>query len=119
MAIANPDIAPYGKAAKEALSHMGLWPAYQSRLITGINIGQTFAQVRSKAVSHGIVANSQLVLNNLSGVLIPSSYHQAIEQQLVIIRASKNQAAAKKLSDFLLSAKRQVTIVNYGYAQTK
>ncbi|WP_019027362.1 molybdate ABC transporter substrate-binding protein [Colwellia piezophila] len=115
-AIANPDIAPYGKAAKEALSHMGLWQAYQPRLITGINIGQTFAQIRSKAVSMGIVANSQLVLNNLSGVIIPTSYHQAIEQQFIIVSASKKQIAAKKLSEFLLSPKSQKTIVSYGYA---
>lgn len=119
LAIANPNIAPYGKAAKEALNYMGLWQAYQNRLIKGINIGQTFAQVRSKAVSSGIVANSQLVLNNLSGVLIPTSYHQAIEQQLIIIRASKQQVAAKKLSDYLLSAKNQATIVSYGYAPTQ
>jgi len=118
-AIANPDIAPYGKAAKEALSHLGLWETYQSRLIKGINIGQTFAQIRSKAVTHGIVANSQLLLNNLSGVMIPASYHQPIKQQLIIIRASKQQAAAKKLSDFLLSAKSQATIVSYGYAPKK
>lgn len=118
-AIANPDIAPYGKAAKETLEHLGLWQAYEYRLIKGINIGQTFAQVRSKAVTSGIVANSQLVLNNLSGVLIPSNYHQAIEQQLIIVSASKQHAAAKKFSDFLLSAKSQATIVSYGYAQIK
>ena len=118
-AIANPDIAPYGKAAKEVLTHLGLWKTYQSRLIKGINIGQTFAQIRSKGVTLGIVSNSQLMLNNLPGVIIPNSYHQPIKQQLVIISASKNKAAAKKLSEFLLSAKSQATIVSYGYAQTK
>jgi molybdate transport system substrate-binding protein len=116
-AIANPDIAPYGKAAKEVLTHLGLWQRYQSRLITGINIGQTFTQLRSKAVTRGIVANSQLVLNNLAGLVIPSSYHQPIEQQLMIIRTSKQQTNAKKLSDFLLSAQSQKVIVSYGYAQ--
>ena len=118
-AIANPDTAPYGKAAKEALTHLGLWQLYESRLIKGINIGQTFAQLRSKAVTRGIVANSQLVLNNLSGVIIPSNYHQAIEQQLIIIRSSKQQTAAEKLSHFLLSAQSQNRIVSYGYAQTQ
>ena len=118
-AIANPDIAPYGKAAKEALTHMGLWQVYQSRLITGINIGQTFAQLRSKAVTTGIVANSQLVLNNLPGVIIPNSYHQPIDQQLIIIQTSKQQANANKLSQFLLSPLSQKTIISYGYAQTK
>ena len=118
-AIANPDIAPYGKAAKEVLTHLGLWQRYQSRLITGLNIGQTFAQLRSKAVTRGIVANSQLVLNNLPGLVIPSSYHQPIEQQLIIIRASKQQVNARKLSEFLLSAQSQKTIVSYGYAKNK
>jgi len=117
-AIANPDIAPYGKAAKEVLTHLALWRTYQDRLIKGINIGQTFAQIRSKSVTLGIVSNSQLILNNLPGLIIPNNYHQPIEQQLVIIGASKNKAAAKKLSQFLLSTKSQATIVSYGYAQT-
>lgn len=116
-AIANPEIAPYGKAAKEALIHLGLWHVYEPRLIKGINISQTFAQLRSKAVALGIVANSQLVLNNLSGVVIPSGYHQPIEQQLIIVGASKRHMAAEKLSDFLLSVQSQQTIVSYGYAQ--
>jgi molybdate transport system substrate-binding protein len=95
-----------------------LWNAYQSKLIKGINIGQTFAQIRNKGVTLGIVSNSQLVLNSLPGIIIPNSYHQPIEQQLAIISASKRKGAAKKLSQFLLSAKSQATIVSYGYAQT-
>ena len=116
-AIANPDIAPYGKAAKEVLIHLNLWQNYQNKLIKGINIGQTFMQVRSKAVSSGIVANSQLVLNGLTGVPIPTSYHQPIEQQLVIIKTSKNQTQAEKLIQYLLSEASQKLIVSYGYAQ--
>lgn len=115
-AIANPDIAPYGKAAKEVLEHLGLWKRYQNRLIQGINIGQTFTQVRSKAVSDGLISFSQLILNNLSGTLIPITFHQPIEQQLVILRASKRQQQAKQLSDFLLSEHSQNQIVRYGYA---
>ncbi len=115
-AIANPKLAPYGKAAKQTLEYLGLWQQYQARLITGININQTFAQVRSQAVKSGLVANSQLVINELSGVVIPSSYHQPILQQLVIIKSSKNIAQAKKLSQFLLSAQTQQKIVNFGYA---
>jgi len=115
-AIANPDIAPYGKAAKQALEHLDLWKVYKDHLIKGINVGQTFMQLRSKSVADGIVAQSQLVLNGLSGVLIPTNYHQAIEQQLVIIKASKNQRQAQKLTKFLLSPDSQKLIVNYGYA---
>jgi len=114
-AIANPDIAPYGKAAKETLTDLGLWQRYQPHLITGLNINQTFTQLRSKAVTSGLVANSQLVLNNLSGVIIPSNYHQPINQQLVIIRASKKQDEAKRLSQFLRSIDSQKIITSYGY----
>ncbi len=115
-AIANPAIAPYGKAAKETLEHLGLWQTYKDRLIKGINIGQTFMQLRSKSVTHGIVAQSQLVLNDLSGVAIPTNYHQPIEQQLVIIKSSKNKQHAQKLKEFLLSPASQKLIVSYGYA---
>lgn len=116
-AIANPNIAPYGKAAKETLQHLGLWQTFQPNLIKGINIGQTFTQIHSKAVNSGFVANSQLVLNSLSGIIIPDNYHQPIEQQLIIIKASKQQANAKIFSDFILSADIQNKIISYGYAK--
>ena len=47
-AIANPKLAPYGKAAKQTLQHLGIWQQYQGKLITGININQTFAQYSSQ-----------------------------------------------------------------------
>lgn len=115
-AIANPDTAPYGKAAKQTLEHLGLWSQYQHKLIQGININQTFAQIRSQGVNSGLVANSQLVLNNLTGAIIPSAYHQPIAQQLVIIKNSVNISKAQQLSDYLLSLKIQQKIISFGYA---
>ena len=117
-AIANPRIAPYGKAAKETLQYLNLWKSYQKRLITGINISQTFNQIRSKSVNAGIVANSQLVLNNLTGVIIPSDHHQAIKQQLVILKRSINHQQAQQLSRFLLLPETQKVIASYGYIDT-
>jgi len=117
LAIANPKIAPYGKAAKEALTSLQLWPKYQQHLIQGINIGQTFQQVRSQAVKLGVVSNSQLVLNNFKGVLIPQRLHRPIEQQLVILKSSKKMAQAKRFVKYLLSAKSQQFFVESGYAQ--
>ena len=116
-AIANPDTAPYGKAAKETLEHLGLWQQYKSKLIMGININQTFAQVRSQAVNSGLVANSQLVLNNLTGVIIPSNYHQPIAQQLVILKNSNNINKAQRLSEYLLSPLVQQKIIDFGYTR--
>ena len=116
LAISNPNITPYGKAAKETLETLKLWKGVQKKLITGININQTFQQVRSQAVVFGIVANSQLVLNQLTGTLIPNHYHQPIKQQLVILKSSKQQQNAIKFSQFLLSDKVQQQIQQLGYA---
>tara|TARA_B110000090_G_scaffold43219_1_gene48345 strand:+ start:1763 stop:2542 length:780 start_codon:yes stop_codon:yes gene_type:complete len=116
LAISNPNTAPYGKAAKETLEALKLWQHVQNKLITGININQTFQQVRSQAVNFGLVANSQLVLNQLTGTVIPSEYHQPIRQQLVILKSSKQQTNAIKFSQFLLSDKIQQQIQQLGYA---
>jgi len=118
-AIANPETAPYGKAAKETLEHIGVWQQLKHNLVMGININQTFSQVRSQAVINGLVANSQLVLNNLTGVIIPSHYHQPIAQQLVILKNSNNIIKAKRLSEYLLSPDIQQKIISYGYAELR
>jgi molybdate transport system substrate-binding protein len=118
-AIANPDTAPYGKAARETLEYLGLWQQYKPKLIIGMNINQTFAQIRTQAVSRGLVANSQLVLNDLPGIIIPSNYHQPIEQQLVILKNSTNIDKAQHLIDYLLSPAIQQKIVSFGYAEVE
>jgi len=118
-AIANPNTAPYGLAAKQSLLALGLWTQLQNKLVTGININQTFQQIRSKAVSAGIVAYSQLILNNLAGQLLPSESYQAIEQQVVILKNSQQIERAKKFTLFLLSKSIQRKIKSFGYGISK
>jgi molybdate transport system substrate-binding protein len=116
LAIANPKTAPYGKAAQQCLQKQELWQAINRKLVIGNNIGQTFQQVRSQAVFIGIVAFSQLKLNKLSGELLPQSCYSPIKQQLVILKNSAQIKAAQQLSDFLLSAKSQQKIAQWGYS---
>ncbi|NQZ22122.1 MAG: molybdate ABC transporter substrate-binding protein [Colwellia sp.] len=115
LAIANPKIAPYGKAAKQVLENLQLWHDYKTRLIQGINISQTFQQTRSQSVNLGMVSNSQLVLNNLKGVLIPARLHQPIKQQLVILKRSQNSEQAKRFVKFLMNEQSQQFIAQSGY----
>jgi molybdate transport system substrate-binding protein len=115
IAMANPQLAPYGKAAKQALIYNKAWQSVKDKLITGINIGQTFQQVRSQAVNIGIVAHSQLVQHNYRGIVIPQHHYQTIKQQLVIIKASKNMNKAQQLSDYLLSETVQNILTKQGY----
>ena len=117
LAIANPRIAPYGKAAKQVLENLQVWDSYKTGLIQGINIGQTFQQTRSQAVSLGLVSNSQLVLNNLQGVTIPAYLHQPIEQQLVILKRSQHIPQAQRFVKFLMSEQSQQFIADSGYVK--
>lgn len=119
LAIANPDTAPYGKAAQQALQHLSLWPKLKNQLITGINISQTFQQVRSQAVPLGIVAYSQLVINNYQGIIMPTAYYQPIAQQLVIVKSSQQVEIAQQVSDFILQVSSQKTLQALGYLPVK
>ena len=119
LAIANPDTAPYGKAAQQALKNLSLWPQLKNNLITGININQTFQQVRSQAVPFGIVAHSQLAMNKYQGIIIPPEYYQPIAQQLVIIKSSQQVKLAQQISDFILQVNNQEKLVQLGYLPIK
>jgi len=117
LAIANPKIAPYGKAAKQYLEKINLWNQLTPYLITGININQTFQQVYSQAIPLGIIATSQLKTNNLHGVIIPSTDYQAIEQQMTILNSSQQLPYAKAFFDFILSTESQRLISQNGYTR--
>jgi molybdate transport system substrate-binding protein len=116
IAISNPTTAPYGKSAMEVLIHLGLENTFtKSNLITGMNVNQTFQQVRSKSVEGGFVALSQLTLNQLIGLEIPEQYYTPIKQQLVILKRSNFKEEAKLFTQFILNPKVQQKIASFGY----
>ncbi|MGJ8690971.1 MAG: molybdate ABC transporter substrate-binding protein [Thalassotalea sp.] len=115
LAIANPKIAPYGEAAQQVLTQLNLWQALQKRLILGVNINQTFLQVRSGAAPLGIVAKSQLALNNLDGFTMPQEFYTPIKQQLVIVSKSEKKQQAKLFIAYLLSIEVQSQLAALGY----
>ena len=116
LAIANPNSAPYGKAAKQCLISFGLWDKYQNKLIIGSNINQTFQQIRSQSVELGIVAFSQILQNNITNFfLLPSSCYQKVNQQLVIMKKSKQITLAKEFSHFITSSEVYIQLSKLGY----
>jgi molybdate transport system substrate-binding protein len=115
IAIANPNTAPYGQRALETLKTLNLWDNFQDKTITGINVNQTFQQIRSRSVDAGFVALSQLRVNNLQGLVVPEKLYSPIKQQLVILKNSQKVINATKLSKFLLSPAIQKRLVQYGY----
>lgn len=102
LAIANPDLAPYGRAASEVLESLGLWDAVAMKLVRGENIGQAYQFVRSGNAPMGLVAAAQLAQDaNRSGGskwAVPAELHSPIEQQAVLL---SDTAAGRELLEFL------------------
>jgi len=115
IAIANPDSAPYGKAAKQWLMSNGLWQDIQSKVIIGINVGQTFLQVRSKGADAGFVATSQLIANNLAQKPDTLKSHHQLVQYAGVLSNSKHPTLASALIAFFRQPKTQNKLANLGY----
>jgi molybdate transport system substrate-binding protein len=97
LAIANPRLAPYGKAAREVLEKLGLWGRLRGRMVRGENIGQTYQFVKSGNARLGFIAASQIMRPDGdppgSHWLIPQSLYTPIEQQAVLLRDSPGARA--------------------------
>jgi len=115
LAIANPDLAPYGAAAREVLQHLGLWDRLLPKLVRGEDVGQTFHFVSTGNAELGFVALSQLGGARGSRWLVPSNLHAPIEQQAVLLVAGQNDPAAKAFLTFISSATARSLIELAGY----
>jgi molybdate transport system substrate-binding protein len=118
-AIANPDHAPYGRAAKEALEHEKLWDAVQSKLVVGENIAQTAQFVQTGNADAGIVALSLVLAPATKGmgkyVEIPDSFHTPLEQGLVITHHGMGNPLAAEYLEFLRSGAARAIFDEYGF----
>jgi molybdate transport system substrate-binding protein len=118
LAIANPKAAPYGAAALEVLIHIGLIDATQSKLVRGENIAQTYQFVSSGNADLGFIALSQLFGRNVpqgSYWLVPDTMHQAIKQDVVLLRTAAKSQGAKAFLDFMHTDKARSIITEFGY----
>jgi molybdate transport system substrate-binding protein len=116
LAIANPELAPYGAAARDVLTARGLWDRVQPRLVTGQDIGQTYSFVQTGNAELGFVAWAQLKQPSAeitgSYWLVPESLHRPIEQEAVLLR---DVAAARAFLNFIRSSEAREIIRSYGY----
>jgi len=119
IAIANPQHAPYGKAALAALQQEKIYDRVKQKLVLGDNISQAASFVTSGAADVGIVALSLALSPNMRDrgryVAVPSGDYPAIEQACVILRSSKNKAAARKFLDFIKTPAARQVLLDYGF----
>jgi len=116
LAIANPVTAPYGAAAMEVLTRLGVLAALQERLVRGTNIAQTHQFVVTGNAELGFVALSQISDDDSgSRWIVPASLHTPIRQDGVLLRRGAQSAAARAFLDYLQSPAARRRIEAYGY----
>lgn len=119
VAIANPDLAPYGVAARAALQSLGLWDALQPKIVMGQNIGQTHAMVATGAAEVGLVALSA-VLSPRAAVAgsrwdVPPGIYAPIRQDAILLVHGADNAAARAFLDYLRGPEAASVIDAFGY----
>ena len=116
LSIADPAAAPYGTAAIQTLTKLGLYEALKPRIVQGASIAQAFQFVATGAAELGFVALSQ-VIDKPGGSrwLVPESLHAPIEQGAVLLATGDKNPAARKFLAFLNSPQAKTIIRKYGY----
>ena len=123
IAIANPDHAPYGAAAREAMQKAGVWDAVQARLVLGENVRQTLQYAETGNVDVAIVALSLCVPAAATGgepgrwTLIPQELHRPIDQALAVVRGAGHEAAARAFAAFVNGPQGRPIMQKYGFAR--
>jgi molybdate transport system substrate-binding protein len=117
IAIANPEHAPYGQAAQEALERAGVWDAVQPRLVFGENVAQTLTLADTGNVDAAIVALSLSVQSNGKWSLIPAELHpdHPLLQMAAVVAGTQREAEARQFIAFVNSAQGHAIMKKYGF----
>ena len=116
VAIANPDHAPYGAAAKEALVSAGLWDAVAPKLVYGENVRQALQFVQTGDAQAGIVALSIADTPEITWTLIDAGLHKPLHQALAVVASSTQPDAARAFAAFIASEEGRSIMEHYGFS---
>jgi molybdate transport system substrate-binding protein len=118
LAIANPDRAPYGRAAVEALTRLKIYDELKPRLATAENVAQAAQFVDSGNADAGLISLTSALTPHMAAngnyFVIPRDIYPAIEQGAVILSKTSQRATAHKLLDYLLSPPIQAQLAKSG-----
>lgn len=117
IAIAQPDTAPYGKAAQQALERSGQWPALQPRIVFGQDIGQAFQFIKTGNAPSGFVALSQLTAADVPDdqyAQVDATLYDPLVQKRVVLARDARKTDAEAFVEFF--DKQQDTLKAAGYA---
>jgi molybdate transport system substrate-binding protein len=115
VAIANPQHAPYGLAAQQALRAAGLWDVVQPKLVYGENIRQTLQLIQTGSVDAGIVALSVASVPEVDWVPVAPSLHAPLNQAVAVMRRSARPEAGVALIQFVNGPEGRPIMKRYGF----
>lgn len=115
IAIANPERAPYGRAAQEALQNLKLWDALQPKIVIAENAQQAQQYADSGNVDAAVIARSLTVGAKGRWTPIPSELHKPIDQALGVVQATQSESAARAFAAFVTGPTGRAVLSRYGY----
>lgn len=115
IAIANPEHAPYGLAAKEALIAAGLWERIEPKLIYGENVRQTLQFIQTGDAQAGIISQSIADVPEIVWIPVEPSLYSPLEQTLAIIASSSQPEAARAFAAFVTGKEGRAILKQRGF----
>lgn len=117
IAIANPEHAPYGRAAKQALRSAEVWDKVEGRIVYGNNVAAAMQYADTGNADIALIALPQAIARGGSRTLIPESAHGRLEQGAVVTRSSRHPAKARAFIAYLRSPGARQILARYGLLQ--
>jgi molybdate transport system substrate-binding protein len=115
IAIANPEHAPYGRAAREALESAGIWKAVEPKLVYGENIRQTMQYAETGNADAAITALSLSVGSAGRWTLVPEELHEPLDQAMAVIKGARLEREGRRFAEFINSAQGRSIMRKYGF----
>lgn len=115
IAIAKPDVAPYGRAAVESLNALGVWPKVEPKVVYSQSVAQAKQFASSGNADAAFIPRSLVRESEGRALDVDEKLHAPIDQAIGVVRASKKQEAARRFVEFLLSEEGQSVLKTFGY----
>lgn len=115
IAMANPQHAPYGLAAQQAMEKLGIWDRVRPKLVYGENIRHTLELVQTGNAEVGVIALSVANVPEINWTLIPDDLHAPIDQVLAIIKGTKVEVHARRFIYYLNQSAGRLVMKKYGF----
>ncbi len=115
IAVAKPDIAPYGEAAVETMQALKIWEQVEPKVVYGMNVSQVRQFVSSGNAEAGFLPRALVKPGEGSYLEVDEDLHRPIDQALAVVKSSANQDAAQRFVDYVIGPEGQKLLANYGY----